>query len=65
MKQKLIITDDSFFNCKIFETQLIINIYSPTKDIPSGQEDLYKYLYEMIKAYGDNNIIIEVTLKRI
>ena len=46
-------------NCKIFETELIlINVYVPTKDNPSGQNNFYNYLYELIETYSDKNIII-------
>ena len=46
-------------NCKIHDTQLIlINIYSPTKDNPSGQNNFYNYIYEIIDTNSDKNIII-------
>ena len=46
-------------DCKIFDLEVIlINVYSPTKDNPSGQENFYKYLYEMVDTYSDKNIII-------
>ena len=46
-------------NCKIFEFEVIlINVYSPTKDNPSGQDNFYKYLYEIIDTYSDKNILI-------
>ena len=46
-------------NCKICEIQVIlINIYSPTKDNPSGQDNLYNYIYKIIDTYSDQNIII-------
>ena len=46
-------------NCKILETELIlINVYVPTKDNPSGQDKFFKYLYELIETYSDKNIII-------
>ena len=46
-------------DCKIFETEIIlINIYSPTKDNPSGQDNFYNYIYEIIESYSDKNIII-------
>ena len=46
-------------SCKICEIELIlINIYSPTKDNPSGQNNFFDYLYEVIDTYSDKNIII-------
>ena len=46
-------------NCKIHDIQLIlINIYSPTKDNPSGQDNFYNYIYEIVDTYSDQNIII-------
>ena len=44
---------------KICEVELIlINIYSQTKDNPSGQNNFFDYLYEVIDTYSDKNIII-------
>ena len=46
-------------NCKIEDIQLIlINIYCPTKDNPSGQNTFYNYLYEMVDTYSDKNILL-------
>ena len=54
--------DDGRFlliNCKIHDIQLIlINIYSPTKDNPTEQNNLYNYLHEKIEEYSDMNIIL-------
>ena len=46
-------------NCKIDNLELIlINIYCPTKDNPSGQNNFYDYLNEIVESYSDKNIII-------
>ena len=46
-------------DCKISNVQLIlINVYCPTKDNPSGQNNFYDYIYEIIDTYSDKNIIL-------
>ena len=46
-------------HCTIHKTELVlINIYCPTKDNPSGQDTFFTSLYNIIDKYSDKNIII-------
>ena len=46
-------------DCKISNVHLIlINVYCQTKDNPSGQNNLYDYIHDIIDSYSDRNIIL-------